>query len=101
VTLSTGVSVSYDACGTFAGWLPSAIPAEFVEAVEKPHYCNEPRVDCSNYAFQVQRPQFSDVVARRDGTIAFSVASRWFLERRTFRVTSTDCGKSWTPRAID
>ena len=95
--LGNGVSVSYDACGAFRGWYPTALPAEMIDPVEKPDYC-APKGggDCRHYDFLGDRaPTFEALDVRPDGRISFVVRSRSIKPRGAARVESADSGRSW------
>jgi hypothetical protein len=95
--LGTGVNVSYDACGAFRGWHPTALPTDMIDPVEKPDYC-APKGggDCRHYDFLGDRaPAFDQLDVRPDGRISFVARSRSIKPRGAARVESADSGRTW------
>jgi hypothetical protein len=96
--LGNGVNVSYDACGAFRGWYPTALPAEMIDPVEKPDYC-APKggADCRHYDFLGDRaPVFEALDVRPDGRIAFVARSKSIRPAGAVRVESPDSGRTWS-----
>jgi hypothetical protein len=95
--LGNGVSVSYDACGEFRAWYPTALPAELIDPVEKPEYCApKGMADCRHYDFLGDRaPVFEELAVERDGRIAFIARSKSIRPGGAVRVESADSGRSW------
>lgn len=97
VWIGNGVNVSFDACGQFRGWYPTALPDELIELTEKPEWC-APRgkADCRHYDFLGDRePRFDEIRVTRAGTISFVVRSKAFRSRKAVSVQSTDFGRTW------
>ena len=96
--LGNGVNVSYDACGAFRGWYPTALPAEMIDPVEKPDYC-APKggADCRHYDFLGDRaPTFEQLDVRPDGRISFVARSKSIQPGGAVRVESPDSGRTWS-----
>jgi hypothetical protein len=95
--LGTGVNVSYDACGAFRGWHPTALPDELIDPVPKPDYC-APKggADCRHYDFLGERaPVFEDLTVGRDGRISFVARSKSIRPTGAVQVVSVDSGRTW------
>lgn len=94
----TGLSVSFDACGSFHSWYPTMLPIEVVEPAVKPDYCApKGTVDCRHYDFLGDRaPRFSDLRTTPLGGVSFAVRSTAFKNGRVFQVTSSDFGRTWS-----
>ncbi|HEY3326415.1 MAG TPA: hypothetical protein VGK14_04525 [Novimethylophilus sp.] len=97
-----GVNVSFDACGGFQSWYPTALPADLIVPAEKPDYCApKGKADCRHYDFLGDRaPSFEAIRANAQGTVSFLVRSKAFKGNRAMRVQSSDYGKTWTVTAV-
>lgn len=98
VWLGNGVSVSFDACGRFAGWYPTSLPEHMIDPADKPEYC-APRgtADCRHYDFLGERAaRFDELRAGANGEVSFVMRSSALREHGAVRVRSTDFGKTWT-----
>jgi hypothetical protein len=95
--VGNGVNVSFDACGSFRGWYPTAIPQDLVVPAEKPDYCApKGSADCRHYDFLGERePSFDQVQASPIGQISFVMRSKAIRDGKTVRVESIDFGKTW------
>ena len=99
VWVGNGLSVSFDACATFAGWYPTKLPVNWVDPLEKPDYC-APRGtgDCRHFDFTGSRaPRFSDIeVEPATGLIRFTVRSAALRGVGAVSVKSLDFGRTWS-----
>ncbi len=97
VWIGNGVNVSFDGCGSFKGWNPTAIPSDFIIPTEKPDYCTpKGNVDCRQYDFLGERePRFEHIHASPNGQISFVMRSKAMRVGKVVRVESTDFGKTW------
>jgi hypothetical protein len=95
--LGTAMNVSYDACGAFRSWHPTALPAEMIDPVPKPDYCApKGSADCRHYDFLGDRaPVFDDVTVSGDGRISFVARSTSIKPTGAARVESADSGRTW------
>ena len=97
VWIGNGVNTSFDACGSFRGWYPTALPEELIVPAEKPDYC-KPRgnVDCRHYDFMDERaPHFAEIRVTSQGGISFIVRSKAIRDGKSIRIQSQDFGKTW------
>lgn len=95
--IGSGVSVSFDACATFASWYPTALPADWIIPVPRPEHC-APRgkADCRYLDFEGDRaPRFDDLQVSTAGEIAFTVRTRALKQAQSVRVRSADFGRTW------
>lgn len=95
--LGNGVSVSFDACGRFRSWFPTALPEALIDPAEKPEYC-APRgtADCRSHDFLGDRePRFEALRVTPQGDISFVVRSKALRNHAALRVHSTDFGQTW------
>jgi hypothetical protein len=92
-----GVQVSFDACGEFQSWYPTALPAEMIDPVAKPDYCAPVGTgDCRNHDFLGDRmPRFERIEVLPDGRVAFVARSAAFRPNGAVRVESADSGRTW------
>jgi hypothetical protein len=97
VWLGTVFQVSFDACGHFATWDPTALPPGQIDPVEKPDYCApEGSADCRYYDFQGERaPAYDEIHAGADGHVSFRVRSGSLRGVEALRVASDDFGRTW------
>jgi hypothetical protein len=97
VWIGNGVNVSYDACGSFRSWHPTALPEEWIIPVEKPDHCKpKGRIDCRHLDFIGERaPRYDAIEAAAGGQITFRVRSMAFRSAAAVQVESTDFGKTW------
>ena len=97
VWIGNGVNVSYDACGRFRSWHPTALPEEWIIPVEKPDHCKpKGRTDCRHLDFIGERaPRYDEIRATAGGRITFRVRSMAFKSAEVVQVESTDFGKTW------
>lgn len=97
VWIGNGVNVSFNACGSFRGWYPTALPENLIVPAEKPSYCKpKGNVDCRHFDFQGERePRFEEIQASADGRISFVMRSRALRDSKSVRVQSEDFGKTW------
>ncbi len=95
--LGNGVSVSFDACGQFRSWYPTALPADLIDPVEKPEHCAPKGTgDCRHYDFLGDRvATFEQLEVRQDGRIAFVARSKSIRPAGAVRVESSDSGRTW------
>lgn len=103
VWTGNGFNVSFDACGRFRSWHPTALPAELIVPVEKPDYCApQGKADCRHYDFLGERaPSFDAIHADERGRVSFRVRSKAFRDNRAVRVQSIDYGRTWAIGAAD
>jgi hypothetical protein len=96
-----GFEVSFDACGQFRSWYPTALPAEMIDPVKKPEYCAPAgTADCRNYDFLGDRtPRFESIEVRPNGRVAFVARSAAFRPSGAVRVESADSGRTWAVQA--
>lgn len=94
--------VSFDGCGSFATWSPMGLPDDRIDPVEKPDYCApKGTTDCSNDDFSGSRtPVYSDIRARSDGTVSFTVQSKTFKPSDTLTISSHDFGRTWQESSV-
>jgi hypothetical protein len=97
VWTGNGVQVSFDACGQFQSWYPTALPADMVDPVKKPDYCAPVGTgDCRNYDFLGERtPRFERIEVKSNGRVAFVARSAAFRPTGRVLVESADSGRSW------
>lgn len=97
VWVGNGVNVSFDACGSFRGWYPTAIPQDLIVSAEKPDYCApKGSADCRHYDFLGERePSFDQIHASPNGLISFVIRSKAIRDGKSVRVESADFGKTW------
>ena len=95
-----GFEISFDACGEFRSWYPTALPAEMIEPVTKPAYCAPAgTADCRNLDFQGDRmPRFEDIQVSPRGRVSFVARSAAFRPGGAVRVESADSGRTWRVR---
>jgi hypothetical protein len=94
--VGSGVSVSFDACGTVRSWYPTSLPQELIVPAPKPDFCAQEKVDCRHFDFVGHRePRFEPVQATPDGHVSFVVRSKAFRRAEALRVQSDDFGQSW------
>lgn len=98
VWIGNGLHVSFNACGEFHAWYPTALPTDLIDSAEKPSYCApKGTVDCLNYDFLGERaPHFSDIKVNSQGNINFTVSSQVFKNNHPIHVQSSDFGRTWT-----
>jgi hypothetical protein len=98
VWLGTVFKVSFDGCGRFATWDPTALPETMIDPVEKPDYCAPKGTgDCRHYDFLGDRaPVFGPIHVDPEGRVAFDVRSPSFRDVGSLHVTSTDFGRTWS-----
>ena len=97
VWLGTGVNVSFDACGGFHSWYPTALAEDVITPVTKPDYC-QPRgtADCRYYDFMGDRaPRFDEINVTSSGGISFIVHSKAIRDGKAVHVRSSDFGRTW------
>ena len=97
VWIGTGVNVSFDACGGFHAWYPTALAEDVITPVAKPDYC-KPRgaADCRQNDFMGDRePRFDEIAVTSSGGISFIVHSKAIRGGKSVRVRSSDFGKTW------
>lgn len=97
VWIGNGVTVSFDACGSFRGWYPTSLPEALIIPAEKPDYC-KPRgnADCRHYDFMGEcEPLYEKIRVTSQGRISFIVRSKAIRNDQSVRVQSTDFGKTW------
>lgn len=89
--------ISFDGCGVFAMWDPTKLSSDKIDPVEKPAYCApEGTADCRTYDFDGDRaPVYSDIQARMDGFVSFTVQSIAFRPLSTIRIRSENFGITW------
>jgi hypothetical protein len=86
VWTGNGVQVSFDACGQFQSWYPTALPAEMVDR---------------NHDFLGERmPRFERIEVRPDGRVAFVARSAGFRPNGAVRVESADSGRTWAVKEV-
>ena len=92
-----GISISFDACGSFRSWYPSSLPAAMVIPAKKPPYCKPTgSADCSNLDFVgVRAPKFENVEVSSSGHITFVLRSEALKQKDGVKIRSTDFGKTW------
>jgi hypothetical protein len=97
VWTGNGVQVSFDACGQFQSWYPTALPADMVDPVKKPDYCAPVGTgDCRNYDFLGERtPRFERIEVKSNGRVAFVARSAAFRPTGGVLVESADSGRTW------
>lgn len=97
-----GVSVSFDACGSFQSWYPTSLPEVWIVPAKKPDYCKpQGNVDCRNYDFLDERaPRFEEIRVTPLGTISFIARSKAIRNNNSVRVLSADFGKTWKPELL-
>lgn len=100
--IGNGVSVSFDACGSFRGWFPTDLPAEMIDSVEKPEWCRPKGTgDCRHYDFFGDRQaRFEAIRVTPAGHVSFTVRSRAFKGGVAVAVTSEDQGRTWATRVL-
>ena len=100
VWTGNGFQVSYDACGHFQSWLPSRLPPEMIDPVEKPEWCAPAgTADCRNYDFFGDRhPRFEQIEVHPNGRVSFVVRTPALRSNGMLRVESADSGKTWEVR---
>jgi hypothetical protein len=89
--------VTFDACGHFASWDPTSLPADRIDPVEKPDYC-APRgqADCRTMDFEGDRtPRYEQVHVASDGRIRFIARTPAFRNAEALEVASDDFGRTW------
>jgi hypothetical protein len=97
VWLSRLFQVTFDGCGSFASWDPTALPPEQIDPIEKPDHC-APRgtADCRTLDFDGDRaPRYEAVDVGKDGRIRFVARTPAFRRAAALRVTSSDFGRTW------
>lgn len=97
VKKGSGISVSFDACGTINGWYPTLMPLQLIDQIEKPDWC-APKGggDCRHYDFEGDRQvRIDDIKTDNLGNISFLVRSKAFKDSATFRIASSDYGRTW------
>lgn len=100
--IGSGFNVSFDACGGIRSWHPVSLPADLIDPVEKPDYC-QPKgaADCRHYDFLDERaPRFEQIEVNPRGVVSFVVYSRAFRNPGGFRVRSADSGNTWQVEAM-
>lgn len=102
VWIGTGVNVSFDACGRFRGWYPTALPEDLIVPVEKPDYCKpNGSADCRHYDFMgVREPRFEEIQVTPQGFISFIVRSKAIRNGKSVLVRSKDYGKTWQTKLL-
>lgn len=97
VWLGNGVNVTFDACGSFRGWYPTALPADWVVPVAKPSHCQpKGNADCRHYDFLDERtPRFASIEVTPGGHVSFMVRSNALRDNAAVRVSSEDFGRTW------
>ena len=90
--------VTFDACGTFASWDPTQLPAARIDPVEKPDYCRPKGAgDCRSMDFDGERmPRYVAIHVDRDGRVEFVVRTPAFHDAAELLVRSSDFGSTWT-----
>jgi hypothetical protein len=98
VWTGNGFQVSFDACGQFQSWYPTALPAEMIDPVEKPDFCAPVGTgDCRNYDFLGDRtPRFEGIEVNPNGHVEFVARSAAFRPNGAVRVESADSGRTWS-----
>lgn len=98
-----GSKSAADACGSFRGWYPTALPEDLIVPAEKPEYCKpQGNVDCRHFDFSGERePHFENVQVNPAGHISFLVHSRALRHGESVRVESRDFGKTWEIQPAD
>ncbi|MGH7526992.1 MAG: hypothetical protein ACREMX_09845 [Gemmatimonadales bacterium] len=102
VWTGNGLEVSFDACGSFSGWYPAALPTEMIRPVEKPDYCAPTgTADCRHYDFLGDRaPRFESIEVRPDGRVGFVARSSSIRPNSAVRIESADSGRTWAVTAL-
>lgn len=97
VWIGNGVQVSFDACGSFRSWYPTAIPSDLILPANKPDYCAPTgNVDCRQDDFLGERePRFELIQVNPSGEISFVMHSKALRDSRAVRVKSSDFGRTW------
>lgn len=97
VKKSNGFLVSFDACGTFQSWYPTALPIERIDQIPKPDHCApKGSGDCRHYDFQGDRvPKISEIETSPEGRISFVARTPAFKDGVVFRIESGDFGRTW------
>jgi hypothetical protein len=95
-----GFNVSFDACGHFQSWVPSRLPPEMINSVQKPEWCAPVGTgDCRNFDFFGERhPKFEQIEVKPGGRVSFVVRTAALRPSGALLVESTDSGRSWTVR---
>ncbi len=95
--------VSFDGCGSFASWDPTALGPERIDPVEKPDYCApKGTADCRSMDFEGDRsPRYEDVHVEPDGRIRFVARTPAFRGVIALRVASDDFGRTWRVDPIE
>lgn len=95
--------VSFDGCGSFASWDPTALAPERIDPVEKPDYCApKGTADCRSMDFEGDRsPRYEDVHVEPDGRIRFVARTPAFRGVVALRVASDDFGRTWRVDPIE
>ena len=98
VWTGNGLEVSFDACGRFQKWYPTALPPELIDPVAKPEYCAPVgTADCRHYDFLGDRaPRFERLEVHPAGRIGFVARSPAIRPAGRVRVESADSGRTWT-----
>ena len=91
------MNVSFDACGHFRAWHPTAIAQNLIVPAEKPDTCKpKGKLDCRHYDFIGERaPKYDDLRITATGEISFVVRSKALRDGKSLRVHSSDYGKTW------
>lgn len=100
--VGNGINVSFDACGSFNAWYPTALPAALIVPADKPDYC-KPRgtADCAGYDFiDGREPRYRDLRVSPAGAIAFVMESTALRDGKAVRVESDDHGRTWRVAAF-
>lgn len=95
--VGNGVSVSFDACATFASWYPTALPVAWIDSAPRPEHCSpKGKTDCRYLDFEGARaPRYEDLRVTEQGEVAFTVRSSALKDGKQVRVASADFGRSW------
>jgi hypothetical protein len=112
-----GISVSWDACGSFSEWSASAMPEgiidpqpyktcleELGDKKDKGYYIEGFDAEGSCRAkrfYKIEGPSFSRLDAKSSGYASFTISSDAFITTKSYKIETHDYGKSWSLKPLE